>query len=76
MRTIKMDSRLYEQIMGVAADAGISPAMLVEEAVVYYLLETKEALIQRVQERLDTLFEKLETYPKFTVLPPPTQEER
>lgn len=62
-RTIKINMRLYEQIMVMAAEMGIDPGTLVEEAVVYYLLSAKEKIIERVQERVDVMFAKLEALP-------------
>lgn len=75
MRTVKMDMRLYEQVIAMAAEVGIEPGVLVEEAVVYYLLETKEELLKRVQERMDAFFANLEAHPKYTVLPLPEVKE-
>lgn len=56
MRTMKVDRLLYEKTTIMAAQMGIAPSELVEEAVMFYLENGRELILERIQERVDALF--------------------
>lgn len=67
---VKVEPDLHDQIVAMAKELGITPGELVEEAVVFYLKKTRHELKERVQERLDALFAKVDKHPAFVgVLP-------
>lgn len=58
MRTIKIDTLLYEKLMIMGAMMGVKASELLEEAVASHLAYYQEGILDRVQERLDNLFAK------------------
>jgi hypothetical protein len=63
VRSVNIDIRLYEQVIVTAAMMGIDPGTLVEEATVYFMVNAKEKLLERVQERIDSIFADLDSLP-------------
>lgn len=69
-RMVKVEPDLHDQIAAMAKELGIQPGALVEEAVVFYLKHTRNELKERVQERLDALFAKVDAHPAISGLLP------
>ena len=72
-KRIWIDGDLHAQIIDIAENMNVAPRRLVEEAVVYYLSACREQIKERIQERLDAMFAKVDAATTYTVLPPPRE---
>jgi hypothetical protein len=60
VRMLKLDPETHQLIEEVSKWLGMEPAKFVAEAVTHYLDTQREPLVNRVQERLNKLFDSLD----------------
>lgn len=60
VRMLKLDPETHQLIEDVSKWLGMDPAKFTADAVTFYLDSQREVLVQRVQDRLNKLFDSLD----------------